>query len=182
MQDEQAEWRQKYNPKTLKLGMVPPDAFVDLNDIEYFTLLTKRVEQVESHLGERLPDDFRKYILYCGPMFFNWSCCGIRLSGWNPAHQIDERAFCLWCPQPLVGTTCACNNFFDGSDLNNDETPGLVLFSHEGCGFFKFIAIKGPLKGTIWSGNPNRDDDENYLTPDTQSFKELLDSIYDKKK
>ncbi len=30
MENEKAVWREKYNPKTLTLGMVPSDAFVDL--------------------------------------------------------------------------------------------------------------------------------------------------------
>ncbi len=77
VREEQKEWRTKYNPKLLKLGMVPPDAFVDLNDEDFFKMIRERVDNFEKHIGEPLPMDFRKYIVYCGPMFFNWSCCGM---------------------------------------------------------------------------------------------------------
>ncbi len=101
------------------------------------------------------------------------------MHGWNDDYEKDERPFCLWCKQPLANTKCKCKSFFDGKDLNNHNTPGLIRFSHEGCGFFKFIVVKGPLKGSIYSGNPNGDGD--YLSKDTSTFKELLDSIYNEK-
>lgn len=144
-------------------------------------MLRERVQQFESHVGEKLPDDFKKYILYCGPMFFNWSCCGISLHGWNENDEKDQRPWCVWCDQPLANTKCKCISFFDGKDLNNSEAPGLIRFSHEGCGFFKFIVVKGPLKGSIYSGNPNGDYDDNYLSKDKSTFKELLDGIYQNK-
>lgn len=177
---EQIEWRTKYNPKTLQLGMVPPSAFVNLNDEKFFEIIHERVKLYETHVGERLPEDFRKYIIYCGPTFYNWSCHGISLHSWNEADKSDERPFCLWCNQPLANTKCKCDSWFDGTDLNNSEAPGLICFSHEGCGFFKFIVVKGPLKGTIYSGHPNGNPygDDNYMSKDKESFKELLDKIY----
>lgn len=176
--NEQDEWRKKYDPRGLRLGMVPQDVFVDFKNDEYFQFIRKRVEQFEAHMSERLPEDFRKYLLYCGNLFYNWSCCGIELSGSNGLDEKDETPFCLWCNQPLATTKCSCEKIFDGSDLDSDCQPCLVRFSHEGCGFFKFIIVKGPLKGTIWSGNPNGDGDCPYLSQDQQSFKELLDEIY----
>lgn len=177
---ELKEWRTKYNPKTLQLGMVPPSAFVNLNDEKFFEMICERVKLYETHVGERLPEDFRKYIVYCGPNFFNWSCHGISLHTWNEDDESDERPFCLWCNQPLANTKCKCDSWFDGTDLNNSEAAGLICFSHEGCGFFKFIVVKGPLKGTIYSGHPNGNPhgDDNYMSMDKESFKELLDKIY----
>lgn len=176
MEGEREEWQRKYDPRGLRLGMVSRDDFIDFNDKKYFEFISERVEQFEAHTSERLPEDFRKYLLYCGHLFYNWSCCGIELSGWNAQDQKDETPFCLWCNQPLATTKCTAVNVFNGTDLDRDCQPGLVRFSHEGCGFFKFIIVKGPLKGTIWSGNPNGDGP--YLSRDDESIKELLDRIY----
>jgi hypothetical protein len=82
---------------------------------------------------------------------------------------------CLWCKKPLLGKQCP-KSFFDGTNLGPADQSGLIRFSHSGCGFFKFIVVAGPLKGTIWSGNPNGDDE--YLSQDKQTFIELLDNIY----
>jgi len=172
---EKKEWQTKYDPRKLKLGMVHPSSFVDVNNKEFFDMVNDRVTTLENHIGEMLPTDFRKYILYCGPVFFNWSACNISLSGWNEEDKDDQTILCLWCKTPLADTKCSCN-FFDGTDLDSDDTPGLIRFSHEGCGMFKFIVVKGPLKGSIWSANPNGD--SPYLYIDKKSFKELLDSIY----
>lgn len=179
--DDQFEWRKKYNPRTLKLGMVTPNMFPDVNDKAFFEMVRERVSQYEAHVGESLPDDFRKYLIYCGPMFFNWSACGITLSKWNDADEDDQAQYCLWCPKALVGTKCLCKKFFDGSNLNDDSQPGLIRFSHSGCGYFKFIVTTGSLKGTIWSGNPNCDDEQPYLSRDQETFLELLDRIYAEK-
>lgn len=176
--DDQFEWRKKYNPHTLRLGMISPNMFPDVNDNALFDMVRERVSQYEAHIGEPLPDDFKKYLIYCGPMFFNWSACGITLSKWNDADEDDQAQYCLWCPKALVGTKCSRKKFFDGTNLNNDEQPGLIRFSHEGCGYFKFIVTTGPLRGTIWSGNPNYGDDAPYLSQDKETFKELLDKIY----
>lgn len=183
---ERKEWQKKYDPRTIRLGMVSPDWFEDFKDAEYFEMVKKRVEDFEAHIGERLPEDLRKYMLYCGFNFYNWSCCGIGLSKWNKKDETDQRPFCIWCDQPLVGTKCSITEWFNGpntkknednndEDSDDEELPGLVRFSHEGCGMFKFIAVKGPLKGTIWSNDPS-----GYypLRQDKKTFRELLDSIY----
>jgi len=176
--DEQSDWRIKYNPHNLRLGMVSPDDFVDLNDEKYFEFVSERVAVFEKHIDEKLPEDFMKYMIYCGPLFYNWSVCGIGLSGWNKKDKNDQRPFCIWCDQPLT-ELCTCTNWFDGTNVESDNQPGLIRFSHEGCGMFKFIVVKGPLKGTIWSGHPNGDDE--YLSKDKGTFKELLDRIYNEK-
>jgi hypothetical protein len=185
-EEERLIWQQKYDPRVLELGMVPRDIFVDFNNVEYFKQIQARVEQFEAHIGETLPDDFRKYLLYCGHLFFNWSCCGIKLNGWNEEDQTDNEPYCLWCKQPLANTKCTCDKVFDGYHTPaNDEDDedgdyneeGLIRFSHEGCGFFKFIVVKGPLKGSIWSTN----NCGPYLTKDRKTFKELLDQIYSSK-
>ncbi len=173
---EEQEWQARYDPRKLKLGMVSRNDFVDYGDTKYFAFIRLRINQFEAHVGERLPEDLRKYLLYCGHLFYNWSCCSIDLSCWNEKDEKDERPHCVWCPQPLSETQCAATNVFDGTNLESGEQHGLIRFSHEGCGLFKYIVVKGPLKGTIWSGNPNGDG--AYLSQDEQTFKELLDSIY----
>jgi hypothetical protein len=70
---EQRAWRAKYDPRTLRLGMVSSDCFPDYNDEELFRLIRENVEQFEFHVGERLPEDFRKYLLHSGTLFYNWS-------------------------------------------------------------------------------------------------------------
>jgi hypothetical protein len=169
---EQSEWIEKYDPRKLKLGMVTPDDFVDPNDEILMNTVRDRVRSFETHVGESLPDDFYKYLVYCGPMFFNWSCMGIPLHGWNEKDEKDQRPFCLWCEQPLEDTKCTCN--FDTTKKVYDDTPGVIVFSHEGCGFFTYIIVKGPLKGTLWINNRDR----NRLRKIESTFKELLDEIY----
>ena len=95
------------------------------------------------------------------------------MNGWNEKDETDQSHFCLWCNQPLTATKCTITNWYTGE--NEENGPGLIRFSHEGCGMFKFIVIKGPLKGTIWSNDPNGDDP---LSQDKGTFKELLDDIY----
>ena len=175
------EWRTKYDPHKLKLGMVHPDSLPNFEDTEHFNFLHKRVELFETHINERLPEDLRKYILYIGGVFFNWSAWSISLGGWNEDDETDERPFCTWCKNPLTDK-CKTTSWFNGDDLENDDQPGLVRFSHEGCGFFKFIVVAGPLKGTIYSGNPNSSGGPgDYLSKDKSTFLELLDNIYLKK-
>lgn len=177
---EKLEWQKKYNPRTLQLGMVRPNAFVDVNDKELFGVVKMCIDLFEKHLNERLPEDFRKYLLYCGPMFFNWSVCGISLNGWNQKDKNDQTRLCLWCESPLENTRCKCKKFFDGTKLDTDEIPGLIRFCHEGCGVFTYIVVKGPLKGTLWKNDPNRHDEKYYLRKIKPTFKEFLDNIYKK--
>ncbi len=174
---EQNEWRKKYDPRNLSVGTVAPEGFVDLdNDDEYFLFLRGRVQLFEAHMDERLPEDFRKYLNYCGHLFYNFSYCGIGLTAWNENEGNDEIPFCQWCSQPLANTKCTSILYFDGKNKDDVCQPGLIRFSNEGCGYFKFIVIKGPLKGSIWSANPGYDGP--YLSRDEKTFKEILDNIF----
>lgn len=174
--NEMTEWQHKYNPEKLELGMVSRDCFVDINDLEYFANIAKVVSQFETHIGERLPEDFRKYVIYCGHLFFNWSVCSIDFWEWNQEDEKDNTQYCMWCKQSIENTTCTAHESFDE---NNANSPFLIRFSHEGCGMFKFIIVKGENKGEIWDANPNCYEDEPYLTRSHETFLELINRIYD---
>ncbi len=164
------EWQSKYDPRKIRLGFVSDEDFVSFDNTKYFDTLQKRVELFEFHMGEKMPPDFRKYLLYCGLNFFNW--CMLSIHFW----ELDGKtSHCIWCKQQLAGTKCTCK-MFDGTDTENDKAPGLLRFSHEGCGHFMFIVVAGPLKGSIWNSNNNG----SYLTKSHMSFKEVLEMIYGK--
>lgn len=147
MEEERLEWQRKFDPRNIQLGMVPRDIFIDFNNKEYFDEIKTLVEHVEEHMGERFPEDFRKYLLYCGHLFYNWSCIGIEFIG--------EDFTCVCCERPLNGSKCLA--------------PAPIRFSHEGCGIYKYIVIKGSQKGLILN---------NDFEPVGETFMELLERIY----
>lgn len=159
------DWQHRYNPEKLELGMVNREDFVDVNNHKYFGKMVQCVETLERHIGERLPEDFRKYLIYCGHMFYDWCAYGIELWKWNDEDETDQTKYCMFCNQALEGTVCNASDF-------------KMCFSHEGCGFFRFITVKGPEKGTIWNANPNYSEPDPYLNRCEKTFIEILNRIY----
>lgn len=178
---ERKEWRIRYNPRTLGLKnsffVENKDNFI--KDEEFFRKVETRINDFEEHIGERLPLDFRKYLLYCGPWFHNYGTTTVQLTRFNECDNNDDRPYCIWCDQLLIGTKCTVgtagskNKWFNG-ELNKN---GLVMFSQEG-NTYKFIAVKGPFKDTIWYSNSYN----NSLIKDNRTFIQILNDIYIKKK
>ncbi|WP_086151252.1 SMI1/KNR4 family protein [Cellulosimicrobium sp. KWT-B] len=58
---------------------------------------------------------------------------------------------------------------FEGWYYSDDHTVGAVYLAHQGCAYYDWLIVSGPLRGQVWTDN--RADDGN-LYPSAASFTE----------
>lgn len=68
-------------------------------------------------------------------------------------------------------------------DLNNkendDDSPGELLISHNGCGLFTWLKVSGPSAGEVWYDGRANDEDSRLINNNfLEWYKNWLDSIF----
>lgn len=170
--EKEKKWSTKYNKENFEIAYIDEDA-PEITP-EYLEKLGKNIELFEKHIGEQLPKDFRKYLLYYGDVVYHWIPYQVELYNY-------KKEECLFCSEKLAETHCkdkkGCTIPKDADYIEVDlcEMPGVLEIAHEGCGFFYYLVVKGNQKGSVWRVHANSHITE--YTRVAKTFKEYMNNV-----
>ena len=107
----------------------------------------------ETHHGVTLPADYRRFLTLVGD---GGAGPGYGLSSLADAVPLGDL---LRAPFPYSNDSIPEDDH-DDSDYPNDR-PGTLTLCHEGCGYYHFLVVTGPARGTIWIDG--RVSDQGYI-------------------
>jgi hypothetical protein len=136
-----------------------------------FPLSRDEIADLESQIGVRLPEDYRIFLkeIGCGagPYYGLYSPQDI-------VADLQEQHFCEVehrLPDPNQPFPFTCEQAQECFQIMEEERPayigadwptdGCIPICQEGCGYSTFLVTAGELTGSLWSHNPDWDDEDD---------------------
>lgn len=104
-------------------------------------LSEENLSSFEAQHGVALPSDYRRFLSVVGD------------GGAGPGYGLSElrEATPLGGPRRLITPFPYSRDAIpDDDDPDPDDRPGTLTLSHEGCGYYHFLVVSGPARGSMW--------------------------------